>query len=80
MTIVVVDYEYHYSTFFDLLMNKSFYFDQGQSITPFKTRTYPIVYAGDVEIPGKTINTTKGFKLSFLFSYPYFLVQFQLYL
>lgn len=70
MTIAIADYEYHYFTFFDLIMNKKIYFDQGQSITPFKTQTYPIVYSGDVEIPGKTINTTKGFKLSFLCSYP----------
>ncbi|KAL2484238.1 subtilase family protein [Forsythia ovata] len=36
---------------------------EGESITPFRTRTYPLVYAGDVEIPGTTSNDTNGFCL-----------------
>ncbi|XP_075489214.1 subtilisin-like protease SBT5.6 [Primulina tabacum] len=33
---------------------------EGQSITPFQKGTYPLVYAGDVEIPGSTTDTTTG--------------------
>ncbi|CAI9755188.1 unnamed protein product [Fraxinus pennsylvanica] len=36
---------------------------EGESITPFKNMTYPLVYAGDVEIPGTTSNNTNGFCL-----------------
>ncbi|EYU28149.1 hypothetical protein MIMGU_mgv1a018291mg [Erythranthe guttata] len=33
---------------------------EGQSITPFETGTYPLVYAANVEIPGTTTNLTTG--------------------
>ncbi|KAL2484311.1 subtilase family protein [Forsythia ovata] len=33
---------------------------KGQSVTPFGNRTYPLVYAADVEIPGTTTNFTRG--------------------
>ncbi|KAL2467365.1 subtilase family protein [Abeliophyllum distichum] len=33
---------------------------EGQSITPFGSRTYPLVYATDVENPGTTTNLTTG--------------------
>ncbi|XP_011102273.1 subtilisin-like protease SBT5.6 [Sesamum indicum] len=37
---------------------------QGQSITPFKKGTYPLVYAADVEIPGTTTTLTNGLCLN----------------
>ncbi|CAI9787974.1 unnamed protein product [Fraxinus pennsylvanica] len=33
---------------------------EGQSVTPFTNRTYPLVYAADVELPGTTTNLTNG--------------------
>ncbi|XP_073128273.1 subtilisin-like protease SBT5.6 [Henckelia pumila] len=33
---------------------------EGQSVTPFQKGTYPLVYAGDVEIPGTTTDTSTG--------------------
>ncbi|KAL2484312.1 subtilase family protein [Forsythia ovata] len=33
---------------------------EGQSVTPFGNRTYPLVYASDVENPGTTTNLTTG--------------------
>ncbi|KAL0305562.1 UNVERIFIED_CONTAM: Subtilisin-like protease SBT5.6 [Sesamum radiatum] len=43
---------------------------QGQSITPFKKGTYPLVYAADVEIPGTTTNLTNGLCLNGTLSPP----------